>query len=116
MGTGGFMQYFVDELINDLTKSNGDSLIKNKLINLGSNARLKFEIGICEDELTKLGFKPYVNHLFIWSNDDQYYGNLVDKSITIHFKDKKVCCSDKEFYYENPNWRNELLNFVRNNC
>ena len=80
-----------------------------KLIDsLGENARRMLEIGICQDELVKLGFVPFdINQFSLRHYDSR-------PNIYITFAHKKIrieSCykNDVNIEYTSPTWQDDLL-------
>ena len=95
-----------------------------KLIDsLGENARRMLEIGIVQDRLVELGFKPFQEE---GREAEIMYFRLPignDESIEVNFNGTvevgigMFWCSDltskSEYAYTSPNWQDDLINKVK---
>lgn len=64
------MSGFLEELESDIDTCSlsGIMLAKRRIDSLGENARKMLEIGILQDELVELGFKPINSHMYQYDN------------------------------------------------
>jgi len=122
-----FLSIVRDSLVEykDLTDSEGWGCEAEEAINeidsLGENARRLLEIGIVQDRLAELGFKPfgdtYVIESMGWGYPSKGFAPKMNQSIIrIDFDLCYVTVSHNEkavFSYTSPIWQDDLINTVK---
>lgn len=80
---------------------------------LGENARRMLEIGVMQDELVKLGFKPNSSNPAKWDNFVAFASNTATvKRINIFFGLELVNVSNRTYGYNSPTLREDVINKV----
>lgn len=89
--------------------------LKNAINNsLGENARRMLTIGIVQDELVKLGFKPNSSNPAKWDNFVAFASNTTTvKRINIFFGLELVNVSNRTYSYNSPTLRKDVINKVK---
>lgn len=114
------MSKYLDEL-KDLADAGFHEDIIEQISSLGENARRLLEIGIVQDRLVELGFKPFGDTYVIASMGRGYpskgFAPKMNQSIIrIDFDLCYVTVSHNEkavFSYTSPIWQDDLINKVK---
>lgn len=93
---------------------NGRLEVLTIINSLGENARRMLEIGVLQDELVKLGFKPNSSNPSKWDNFINFATNTnTIKRVNIFFGLKLVNIFNWTYSYDSPTWQQDVLTKVK---
>ena len=110
------MSKFLNELESDIDTCSlgGIMLAKRRIAKLGENARRMLEIGIVQDELVKLGFKPNLSNPAKWDNFITFASNTATvKRVNIFFGIDVINVSNRTYDYYSPTFHEDVINKVK---